>query len=374
MPDRLKESFAIPSKVILAAGGTGGHLFPAQGLAEQLCAKKVELSFAGAKLSQNAYFDKTQFAFCDIASMTPFCKNIFQAAKSLWFLFKGIGQSLALLSEKKPDLVIGFGSFHSFPVLCAAVIKKVPLVLFESNAIPGKVIKFFAKRAIVTATYFEETKHYLKGKTVEVDIPMRSIASRQIIPQHQARTLFGLDPDLPTLLVFGGSQGARQINAHIVAFLPLLKKEMDFQLIHLTGNEETAQEIRLVCTSLQIPCYVKQFEKEMQVAWNAADLAICRSGAMTISEILYYAVPALLVPYPFAADQHQSKNAQFLQQKVGGGVCIEEKEISPEILAKTVHRLYTTQRMQMKQAIKNYQSEQKKQELHHLIINILKQI
>jgi hypothetical protein len=180
-----------PYKVIFAAGGTGGHLFPAQGLAEQLRAKKVELLFAGAKLSENAYFDKTQFPFCDIASMTPFRKNIFQALKSLWHLFMGISQSLSLLSEKKPDLIIGFGSFHSFPILCAAVIKKVPLVLFESNSIPGKVIRLFAKRAIVTATYFEETKRHLKGETVEVEIPIRSLSSRQIMAQEEARKLLG---------------------------------------------------------------------------------------------------------------------------------------------------------------------------------------
>jgi UDP-N-acetylglucosamine--N-acetylmuramyl-(pentapeptide) pyrophosphoryl-undecaprenol N-acetylglucosamine transferase len=353
-------------KIIFAAGGTGGHLFPAQGLAEQLRDKEVELLFAGAKLSENAYFDKTRFAHRDIASMTPFGKNIFHALKSLWFLFKGIRQSLALLSEKKPDLIIGFGSFHSFPILCAAVIKKVPLVLFESNSIPGKVIKFFSKKAIVTATYFEETKHYLKGKTALVDIPLRSPGLRQIIPLPQARHLLGLEADLPTLLVFGGSQGARQINAHIYDSLPQLK---GFQLIHFTGNEEMAHHIHLRCSALQIPCYVKAFEPQMHIAWNAADLAITRSGAMTLSEILYYAVPALLIPYPFAADKHQSKNAEFLE-KIGGGICIEEKDISPQLLVEAVLRLYP-QKEQMKQAIQNHQTVQKKQELHELITQIL---
>jgi UDP-N-acetylglucosamine--N-acetylmuramyl-(pentapeptide) pyrophosphoryl-undecaprenol N-acetylglucosamine transferase len=111
----------------------------------------------------------------------------------------------------------------------------------------------------------------------------------------------------------------------------------------------------------------------MQIVWNAADLAISRSGAMTLSEILYYAVPTILIPYPFAADQHQSKNAQFLEQKVGGGICIEEKDVTPQLLAETVLRFDTSERSRMKQAIKNYRAEQKKQELHHLIINILEQ-
>jgi UDP-N-acetylglucosamine--N-acetylmuramyl-(pentapeptide) pyrophosphoryl-undecaprenol N-acetylglucosamine transferase len=354
-------------KIIFAAGGTGGHLFPAQGLAEQLLASKpgTDLLFAGAKLSENAYFDKTRFAYQDIVSMTPFGKNIFRVTG---VLLKGIVQSFSLLSKKKPDLVIGFGSFHSFPILCAAVIKRVPLVLFESNSIPGKVIRFFAKRAVVTATYFEETKHHLKGNVLEVEIPLRSPELKTIMPQEDARKLLGLEADLATLLVFGGSQGARQINAHVLACLPLLKAEIAFQLIHFTGNEETASQIRTACALLQIPCYVKPFEPKMQIAWSAADLVICRSGAMTVSEILYYAVPAILIPYPYAADRHQSKNAQFLEQKVGGGICIEEKDVNPALISHTVQHL---QKTTMKQAIQKYRREQKKQELHHVIINIL---
>src|SRR5271170_6437047 len=135
------------NKILIAAGGTGGHLFPAQALAEQLSQENVgvELMFAGAKLSENAYFDKTKFRFCDIASMTPFQGSPFKMLKSAGVLIKGIGQSLRLLSQEKPTLVVGFGSFHAFPVICAAAMKKIPLVLFESNAIPGKVVRLFSK-------------------------------------------------------------------------------------------------------------------------------------------------------------------------------------------------------------------------------------
>ena len=127
-------------KVIFAAGGTGGHLFPAQALARQLLKKKanVELLFAGAKLTDNVHFDKGKFSHRDITSGTPFRRNVFKAMKSVGALLKGIWESLALLKEQKPDLIIGFGSFHTFPLLCAAVIKKVPLILFESNSIPWK--------------------------------------------------------------------------------------------------------------------------------------------------------------------------------------------------------------------------------------------
>jgi UDP-N-acetylglucosamine--N-acetylmuramyl-(pentapeptide) pyrophosphoryl-undecaprenol N-acetylglucosamine transferase len=363
-------------KVIFAAGGTGGHLFPAQGLAEQIQKNKpeMELLFAGANLSKNIHFDKTQFSFYDITSMTPFGGNIFQALKSLGLLFQGIFESFSLLSEKKPDLVIGFGSFHSFPVVCAAVIKKIPLVLFESNSIPGKVIKFFSKKAIVTGIYFEEAKQYLKGKTVEVEIPFKHSQSRHLVPRENACHLLGLDPNLPTLLVFGGSQGAKQINEHLVELLPILKKEVFFQLIHLTGDEEFATRVHVLCTALKIPCFVKKFETRMNLVWSAADLALCRSGAMTLSEILYYEVPAILVPYPFSSDQHQLKNALFLEQKVGGAIHFPQQSVTVALLFEKILRLIlvnSPERFEMKKGIKAFKSQQKKEDFSNVITTIL---
>jgi UDP-N-acetylglucosamine--N-acetylmuramyl-(pentapeptide) pyrophosphoryl-undecaprenol N-acetylglucosamine transferase len=365
-------------KMIFAAGGTGGHLFPAQGLAEQMQKNhpEIELLFAGAKLSNNVHFDKTKFSFHDITSMTPFGGNIFKAFKSIGLLLRGIFESLSLLSEKTPDLVIGFGSFHAFPILCAAVIKKIPLILFESNSIPGKVIKLFSKKAIVTAIYFEETKLYLKGKTVEVEIPIKNLQSRRLVLQEKARHLLDLHSNLPTLLVFGGSQGAKQINKHLIELLPMIKRKMPFQLIHLTGNEEVADHVRALCEALKIPCYVKKFETQMDLIWNAADIALCRSGAMTLSEILYYEVPAILIPYPFAADQHQLKNAQFLQ-KIGGAIHFPENSISVAVLSEKVAdliHLNSPERLKMKNAIKAFKNQQKKEDLGTLIIKVLESI
>ncbi len=352
-----------PHKVIFAAGGTGGHLFPAQGLAEQMLKQHpgIDLSFAGAKLSENAYFDKVKYPFRDIPSATPLRGNIFKAFRSIGSLFQGIVHSLALLSEKKPDLVIGFGSFHAFPVLCAAVIKKIPLILFESNSIPGKVIKLFSKRAIVTAVYFEEAKQHLKGKTIEVEIPI----ARQSIPKEQACRALGLDPSIPTLLVFGGSQGAKQINHHLVEALPLLKS---FQLIHLTGNEEMAKQVNQLCATLQIPCYAKKFEADMEKIWSAADFAVCRSGAMTVSEILHYEVPAILIPYPTASDQHQLKNALFMEQKVGGAILCPESSLSTASLCEKIIRFAI---LEKKERIVNFKKQNKKENLGGLITKFL---
>lgn len=363
-------------KVIFAAGGTGGHLFPAQGLAEQILKNKpeIQLLFAGAKLSDNVHFDKAKFSFRNITSTTPFRGNVFKAFKSITALLRGIWESLSLLSEKKPDLVVGFGSFHAFPILCAAIIKKIPIILFESNSIPGKVIRLFSKKALVTGVYFEEAKHYLNGKVVEVEIPIKNSPLRRLIAQDEARSMLGLLPNLTTLLIFGGSQGAKRINKLVIELLPILRKEMPFQLIHLTGDEGITHQVSLLCESLKVPCYSKKFETQMEIAWSAADIAICRSGAMTLSELLYYEVPAILIPYPFAADQHQLKNALFLEQKVGGAVICPEPSVSAELLSEKILRLASMnslERAKMKDALKIYKAGQKKQDLSRLILNIL---
>ena len=364
-------------KVIFAAGGTGGHLFPAQALAEQLrnTNSELELLFAGAKLSGNVHFDNKKFEFRDIHSGTPFGRNFFKAFRSFSYLFKGIRESLALISSQKPDLVVGFGSFHAFPVLFAAAVKKIPLVLFESNAIPGKVVKLFSRRALFTAVYFPDAMQHLKGKTVEVEIPVTNLEDRQRIEPQEARRELGLQPDLPTVLVFGGSQGARKINQEVLKLLPALKKEnIRFQLIHLTGSEETTVQVLQRCKDLSVPCYAKKFERRMNLAWSAADLAICRSGAMTVSELLHYGVPAILVPYPFAADQHQQVNALFVEQKVGGAMHLPERDVSGSSFVETVLRLIcldSPEKFKMKQAITAFKTQKNKKDLAALVLEAL---
>jgi UDP-N-acetylglucosamine--N-acetylmuramyl-(pentapeptide) pyrophosphoryl-undecaprenol N-acetylglucosamine transferase len=365
-------------RVIFAVGGTGGHLFPAQSLAERVQKSKpeIEVLFAGAKLSTTFYFDKNRFPFWDVTSTTPFRGNILKQFKSIGILIKGIFESLFLLSKKKPDLVIGFGSFHSFPVICAAVIKKIPLVLFEANAVPGKVIKLFSKKAMITAIYFEEAKQDLKGKTVEVEIPNKNLQAQREIAQAEARHRLSLELDLMTLLVFGGSQGAKQINQHLLELLPQLGKQTRFQLIHLTGDEEITRESQLLCETLKIPCYVKTFEKEMAFVWSAADIAICRSGAITLSEILFFEVPAILIPYPFSSDQHQLKNALFLEKKVGGAIHVLQDRVSTALLFEKILSFISlsfSERLKMKNGIKDFKVQQKKESLERLIIKILEQ-
>jgi UDP-N-acetylglucosamine--N-acetylmuramyl-(pentapeptide) pyrophosphoryl-undecaprenol N-acetylglucosamine transferase len=358
-------------KILFAAGGTGGHLFPAQALAEQLRRENegIELVFAGAFLSQNPYFEK-KFPFHDITSMTPFRGSVIKAFKSLFQLLKGVVQSYRLLSKEKPVLVVGFGSYHAFPLLCAAFFKRIPLVLFESNAAPGKVIRLFSKKARLTGIYFPEAKNHLKGKSVAVEIPARGVSGTPFT-KLEARKEMGLDLNVPTVLVFGGSQGAKVLNSAVVQLLSLLKGP--FQLIHFTGDEETSLEVGRVCKSLSIPCYVKKFEPRMQMAWKAADVVICRAGAMTLSELLHFEVPGILIPYPFASDQHQMKNALFFETQVGGAVLVPQAVLNAETLHSALLPFLSkgSKKEECIAAIQRFKKEQKKANLGHLIKEIV---
>lgn len=314
-------------KVVIAVGGTGGHLFPAQSFAEEL--DDAEVVFIGKGLAKNSYFDRKRFTFHDVESMTPFRGKW----RSAYLIIKGVITCLSLLSKIKPDLVVGFGSFHAFPVLVAARLHRVPIALFESNAMPGKVIRLFSKKAKVTGIYMDGAKKWLKGHVVSVEMPFGKRFKESCISKADALQELGLVSNYLTLLVLGGSQGAQKLNATLLELLPFIKQErLPWQLIHLTGSDEMSKEIAKVCKALDIPCYVKPFDKKMSCLFQAADLAVCRAGAVTVAELLHHAIPSILIPYPSASDAHQEKNARFVQDVVQGGIELPEQNLSAKKL------------------------------------------
>lgn len=345
------------SKVILAVGGTGGHLFPAQALARDL--KDMEILFAGSGLSKNRYFLKNAFPYKEVQSGTFLTSNLRRNIKGIFSLIKGFYESLKLFKEFQPDLVVGFGSYHVFPLLLAATFKKIPMVLFASDTIPGKVIRFFSKKALISAVQFEEAKKYLKGNTIAVNIPFWSQGNHQPLTRSEACAYYQLDNDCYTLLIFGGSQGAQALN-QIAAQISL---KVPFQVLHFVGHEKNVGEIEESYKKRGIKACVKPFEEKMHYAWTAADLAICRAGAATLAEILFYEVPAILVPYPYAADDHQKMNAQVFE-KAGGTLMLIEKELSAEKLSSHVEQLPLSL---MKEKLKAFKQKDKKEDLSTII-------
>lgn len=353
-------------KIILAAGGTGGHIFPAQALARDLkdSNEEVELLFVGGKLSCNRYFQKEQFAFEEVACATPF-RN--EAVRSLFTIAKGVRESIRHLKQFRPDLVIGFGSFYAFPVLAAALLMKIPFVLFEPNSIAGKVNRLLSRWALFSAVQFEETKRDLRGHAHLVHLPFWGREKGNCC-REEALAYYGLESNRQTLLIFGGSQGANVINR--LFFETALPQ--DLQLIHITGDKSLVEPLIENYRKRGVKACVKQFEDQMQFAWRAADLALCRAGAATLGEMVAFQVPGILVPFAQATEDHQSVNARIFEMKIKGGIHLPEKELSAAKLSSLIHNLFDPKQnriQEMKEAIEQFKRQDQKQEFSRLILN-----
>lgn len=363
-------------RIMIATGGTGGHVFPAMALAKQLVDKipECQVLFVGGGLSGNQYFDRSTFSHRTIACGSFVNKHPWSIIQSLFQISKGVWQSRAIIREFKPDVAIGFGSFYSFPPLVAAKLQSVPFILHEANSIPGKVNRLLAKYAYATGVHFPKTVQLLNGRAVEVGMPLRSGYRNLSISKQQARSHFGLENDKITLLIFGGSQGARSLNQLIFQSLLKLSKTNQLQVLHIAGNPPAAEELNKAYAENGIAAVVKPFEARMDIAWQAADIMISRSGAGTIAEQLEFEVPGILIPYPYAADNHQELNADFMVETVGGGIKLLENTLNADILAgsvaKFLHNNGALLRL-MRNAMCAYKKKCCKQDLCTLVSEVL---
>lgn len=311
-------------RVVIAAGGTGGHLFPAQALASELSG--CSIVFMAKGLSKNPRYHK-EYASYDISASGI-------GLRACIDIPRGVLQSIKILRSLKPDLVVGFGSFHTFPVLCAAALLGIPYILHEANRHPGKVNRLLARFAALCGIYFPDTK--LKGKLIKTDIPLRAgFLSKP--DKEKALLRYGLKPGIKTVLVFGGSLGAKNLNR--LAASALIEIAEPIQVIHFTGNSDSKNEVEALYHSRKISAFVSEFENEMSYAWAACDLVLCRAGASTIAEQLSYAVPAIYIPYPEAADRHQDHNAAFVVDKIKGASMFHERELTPALFASEISHL-----------------------------------
>lgn len=357
-------------KVIIAAGGTGGHLYPAQALAQQLHqqSNRHSILFMAGGLGSNRYFDRAQFSYQEIACSPLISKNPLKAIKGLKNLVTGTLESVAILKQFNPDVVVGFGSFYTVPTLLAARWLKIPIILHEANSIPGRANKWLASFADRVALHFPSTAAYFRGNTVEVGLPLREGYSLGALPKEQALSHYHLKVGRRTLLICGGSQGSQAINGAIQECIPHLQR-LDLQVIHLTGDQKAAETLIALYAASRIPASVKAFETQMQMAWIAADAFVGRSGASTVAESLEFEVPGLLIPYPHATDNHQEKNADFLIDAVGSAWKLLESELTPGKLGDAMERFFQQDQMQsFKDALRTYKKRPHQMTLCDLVL------
>lgn len=322
-------------RILIATGGTGGHIYPAVAIAQQLTADLPDskILFVGGGLEKNKYFGSHTFDKCTVSCATLLTKSPVAIVKTCASIAKGVWQSRAIIRDFKPHVAVGFGSYYSFPPLVAARMQSVPLVLHEANSIPGKVNKLLAPLADAVGVHFPQTIDFLKGQGIEVGMPLRAGYKKGSIRKEAALKHFGLESELPTLLVFGGSQGARIINVNVLSALKLLKQKMGLQVINITGDPLSQEEFQKAYESAGIKACVKAYENRMDIAWQAADAVVCRAGASTVAELFEFEVPGILIPFVRAAEGHQEYNADFIVKIVGGSKMLHERDLTPATLA-----------------------------------------
>jgi len=367
-------------KILISAGGTGGHLYPAQGLADELLDLHSgwHIMFAAGGLSTNKFFNRETYDYKDITTAT-FGKSIFDTFRSFKNIFKGFMQSRKLLKEFKPDLVIGFGSFYTFPTLLAAKTLKIPIILHEANSIPGKVNRYLSPYAAVTAIHFPGSASFLKGNIVQVGMPIRKGYEFNPSLRQEALSYFNLKSGCPTLLVFGGSQGAKAINNLATeALTSILHQQLkSLQIIHLTGGSEATDYVQVAYAKQGIHACIRDFETRMDLAWSIADFALVRAGASSIAEQVEYEVPGILIPYPFATDDHQSLNAQYFVTEVQGGVVYKESDSNAKKLAIEILSFLDENQSKiklLKANIAEFKKDRKNENFCHLVLSTLGQL
>lgn len=302
-------------KIIIAGGGTGGHIFPALAIANAL--KKndpaTEILFVGAKGKME--MEKIPAAGYEIIALditgynrSSLIKNIGLPVK----LIKSFWQARKALKSFHPDAVIGVGGYSTYPVLRTAQAMNIPTFIHESNSLAGKSNILLGKKATKVFVPAEGMEKYFPAEKISITgNPIRKILTHEI-PKAEALNFFGLKPELKTVFVMGGSLGAKSINEAVADNIDFFKKN-NLQLIWQTGKDYASDAAKMEEERTNI--WTNAFIDKMEYAYAAADVVISRSGAMTVSEICAVGKPAIFVPFPFAAEDHQTHNAMALVNK-----------------------------------------------------------
>lgn len=315
-----------PKKVLIIAGGTGGHIFPALAIADALKSQGVHIEWLGAEtgMEQTLVGDQYPLHLLPIRALRG--KGIAKKCLAPWRICRSIYLAARLIKKIKPDLVIGMGGYASGPGGIAAWLLKVPLVIHEQNAIAGLTNRLLSRFATLVFQAFPNVFPE-KIKPVTVGNPVRRTLSQ--LPDVATR-LVNHDESL-RVLVLGGSQGARAINQNIFSLLPMIDGQLPVIFWHQTGVRDLTQAQQVYASHSNLCYRVTPFISDMNDAYVWADLVICRAGALTVSELAIVGLGSILIPFPYAVDDHQTANANHLISH-GAGVLLAEKTLTAEKL------------------------------------------
>ena len=320
-------------KVIFAGGGTGGHVMPALAIAQALSARKeVEIEFVGTINGMEAIkAPQAGYPFHAVSAAQVKGVGLLRAAAGLVKAFFGIFQARRLLVDLKADVVACVGGYAGFAGGFAARLRGTPLLVLEANAVPGRVNRFLAKRADVCALPFQEAEKLIRCRRIEITgNPVRPRLIERFKEMRKQK-----DEKTFHLFVFGGSQGARRLNEAVMAYAENIATDLGTKITitHQTGATDFSK-VSEFYKSKGIDVVTEIFIDDMGAAYAKADLVLSRAGG-SVAELTALGLPAVLVPYPFAADDHQEANAEVLKN-AGAAVVIKNEDLTGESLGRII--------------------------------------
>lgn len=323
-------------RIIIAGGGTGGHIFPGVAIAEEFCKRgenAVLFVGTGKKIERDILAD-TGYDYRAIHVAGFKGKGFRRLLAALAQLPGSIWESYRIIRDFRPQLVIGVGGYASGPAVLVAHWLGIKTVVAEQNALPGlanRILGRFAERVFLT--YGDTRKWFPRDRTVVTGNPVRAdfLPGGRVVQEKQQGEF--------NLLVFGGSQGAHALNRAVTSAIPHLAAEKQgLRITHQTGRDDLS-EVKDTYLSYGIKATVSSFIQDMARAYRQADLVVCRAGATSLAELTVMGKAAVLIPFPFAVDDHQKINALGLV-KAGAALMIEENELTGLKMAETIKRFY----------------------------------
>ncbi|MCX7884118.1 MAG: undecaprenyldiphospho-muramoylpentapeptide beta-N-acetylglucosaminyltransferase [Caloramator sp.] len=336
-------------KAIISGGGTGGHIYPGVAIAKKIKEKNLssEILFIGSENGLEKKLVPKEGFKIELITVEGLNKKVtIKTPLSVLKAFKGYFQASNIIKQYKPDIVIGTGGYVCGPVVLAAVLKGIPTIIHEQNAFPGmtnKILSHFVSK--IAITFKESEKYFPKNKVVYTGNPIRS----QILntDKTKARKIWNFDVNKPLILVVGGSRGAKNINNAVVDIIPYLINN-NIQLLFVTGElqyDEIIKKLNYKKGDRKFKgIVIEPYIYNMQDALGACDIIISRAGATILSEITALGIPAILIPSPYVANNHQEYNAMSLEQN-GAAIVIKENQLREDIFKEQVLNLVNNKDM-----------------------------
>ncbi len=319
------------ARITIMAGGTGGHVFPALAVAHELAAHGWQISWLGTPDSFESRVVPTQgFELDTIAAYRLRGQGIKDRLLAPLRLLHAMGQAWRVLRRRRPQVVLGMGGFVTGPGGLVSWVLRIPLVIHEQNAIPGLTNRWLAKVATRVLEAFPNSFTGIEAQAT--GNPVRAEITALPPPQPAGERPL-------RLLIIGGSLGAQALNESVPAALALLDAGQRPEVRHQAGRGKAA-ETEAAYLAHAVAAEISEFVDDMASAYAWADVVICRAGALTVSELMAAGLPAILVPFPFAVDDHQTVNARFLTE-AGAGRLIQQRDMNPEALAGLLRSMIT---------------------------------